>query len=69
MIETEKFIDLVKRMRQAQKEYFRTRDRRVMQHAICLEGAVDKCIMDYDAYKKEHPIQMDLFADNDGAAK
>lgn len=64
MQDMEKFIDLVKRMRQAQKDYFRTRDRRIMQHAMCLEGAVDKCIQDHDAYRKEHPRQLDLFAES-----
>lgn len=65
MKDVEQFISLVKRMRDAQKEYFRTRDRRVMQHSICLEGAVDKCIQDYEAFKKAHPLQRDLFEDGE----
>ncbi len=64
MQDIDKFIDLVKRMRAAQKDYFRTRDRRIMQHSICLEGAVDKCIQEHEEYRKNHPKQLDLFADN-----
>lgn len=60
-MEHEKFIDTVRRMREAQKEYFRTRERKVLLHSIMLEGAVDKMISDHEAWVKAHPIQRDLF--------
>lgn len=61
MTEIEKFIDTVKRMREAQKEYFKTRDRKVLIHSKCLEGAVDKMILDYEATKKPALKQAELF--------
>lgn len=65
MQDIEQFIDLVKRMRQAQKDYFRTRNRTIMQHSMGLERAVDKCIIEYEENKKDHPKQLDLFAESD----
>jgi hypothetical protein len=38
------FIDLVSRMRSAQREYFRSRDRQVLQRSKELERAVDAAI-------------------------
>ena len=39
------FITTVKAMREAQKEYFRTRDRQVLQRSKELERKVDTCIL------------------------
>lgn len=58
---TEKFIDTVKRMRDAQKEYFKTKNRKVMLHSMMLEGAVDKMIEEHEEWQRAHPVQRDLF--------
>ena len=42
------FITTVKDMREAQKEYFRTRDRQVLQRSKALEKRVDAFIAEYD---------------------
>ena len=42
------FITTVKAMREAQKEYFRTRDRQVLQRSKALEKRVDALIAEYD---------------------
>ena len=41
------FLTLVKKMRSKQKEYFRTRDPKILQEAKKLERLVDKEIEDY----------------------
>lgn len=51
-IETTKFVDLVENMRQAQKNYFKTRDKKQMTRAIILEDLVDKEI---EAFKRQKP--------------
>ncbi|MEO1082426.1 MAG: hypothetical protein AAFY29_22920 [Pseudomonadota bacterium] len=40
----EDFMSLVQRMRDAQTEYFRTRDRNVLQRSKALEREVDEAI-------------------------
>ena len=61
-METEKFIDLVRRMREAQKEYFRTRDRKVMLHAMMLENTVDNVISEHiNKQKPQQPEQLTFF--------
>lgn len=42
------FIELVRQMREAQKEYFRTRDRQVLQRSKALEKRVDALIAEYN---------------------
>ena len=42
------FITTVKAMREAQKEYFRTRDRQVLLKSKTLEKRVDALIAEYD---------------------
>lgn len=51
-METTKFVDLVENMRQAQKNYFKTRDKKQMTRAIILEDLVDKEI---EAFKRQKP--------------
>lgn len=62
----EKFYDTVKRMREAQKDYFKTRDRRIMTRAIMLEGVVDEMIKEHYVWLKDHPQQLSLFQDKGG---
>lgn len=52
------FITTVKAMREAQKEYFRTRDRQVLLKSKTLEKRVDALIAEYDNKPKG------LFDDN-----
>ena len=54
----EEFCDLVKRMRHAQKTYFRTRDRDVLREAQRLEREVDKAL-------EERQYGKDLFDGNE----
>lgn len=51
-METAKFVDLVENMRQAQKNYFKTRDKKQMTRAIILEELVDKEI---EVFKQTMP--------------
>ena len=48
----EDLVKLVKEMREAQKEYFRTRDKSMLQRSKELEKAVDKYISEYNQPKK-----------------
>lgn len=61
MIETIQFYDIVKRMRQAQKEYTKTKDTRILQRVKCLEGVVDNMIEEHDQEQRAHPYQFSLF--------
>lgn len=61
MIEFGNFVDVVSRMREAQKEYFRTRDSRILIRAKNLESAVDSMIQEYEAGGKKTCTQLDLF--------
>ena len=51
----EQFIDLVAEMRQAQKEYFKTRDRNILSKSKQLEAQVDAEI------NKVNSKQLNLF--------
>lgn len=55
------FISSVESMRNAQKEYFRTRNKEVMKHSIILEKTVDKMIEEHNNELKKNPIQQELF--------
>lgn len=55
------FYDTVKRMREAQKEYFRTRDKRILIRSINLESAVDGMIQEEEKSKTPNQLQLDLF--------
>lgn len=47
------FVDLVHRMRKAQKEYFKSRDKDVLKKSIELEEKVDEYIQKHYNYLKE----------------
>lgn len=51
-METSKFVDLVENMRQAQKNYFKTRDKKQLTRSIILEELVDKEI---EEFKRQKP--------------
>lgn len=55
------FISTVESMRNAQKEYFRTRNKEVMKQSIILEKTVDKMIEEHKNEFKKNPIQQELF--------
>lgn len=60
-MDTEKFIGVVRRMREAQREYFKTRNNIILFRAKSLEQIVDEMIQEHDAWLKNHPRQHDLF--------
>lgn len=60
-MDNEKFFEIVRRMREAQKDYFKTRDRRIMMRSINLESVVDSMIDEHITWLKNHPAQHDLF--------
>jgi hypothetical protein len=57
----ERFIDLVKRMRDAQREWFRLRDRMMLVHAKMMEQEVDQQLEEWgierarEEAKAQHP--------------
>lgn len=55
------FFKWVKKMRDSQKEYFRTRDNRILQRAKMLEKIVDELIFEHQANNKQEPRQLNLF--------
>lgn len=55
------FISTIESMRNAQKEYFRTRNKEIMKHSIILEKKVDKMIEENKNELKKNPIQQELF--------
>lgn len=54
-------IDTVERMREAQRQYFSTRNMKALTRAKLLEGAVDKMIEDYKSEQLVQAQQTDLF--------
>lgn len=46
-------LPAVKAMREAQKEYFRTRDRQVLQRSKALEKRVDDLLAEYNNQQKD----------------
>ena len=58
MEDMEKFKDKVRKMRQAQKEYFRNRDKNVLMQSKRLEKEVDELL---DPPKPKGPEQGELF--------
>lgn len=62
-METIQFYDIVKRMRQAQKEYAKTSDTRILQRVKCLEGVVDNMIDEHEKELRARPYQYELFTD------
>lgn len=60
-MDIKQFTKFVKLMRQAQQEYFKTRDRRILMRSINLEKIVDDMVSDYYNPGKNLPTQMDLF--------
>ena len=55
------FFNLVKAMREAQREYFSTRSHAALQKARQLEQRVDEYIKRGDAYLNNQPPQPTLF--------
>lgn len=56
-------IDTVERMREAQRQYFSTRNMKALTRAKLLEGAVDNMIAEYKASQMQKAQQADLFPD------
>lgn len=56
-----KFVSLVERMRESQTIYFKTKNYRVFQRALILEGLVDEEIKTFNNEQKKNVIQPSLF--------
>lgn len=54
-METAKFVELVERMREAQKNYFKTKERNQLTRSIILEELVDKEIEEFKRQKPAPP--------------
>lgn len=63
-MDKENFIDLVEKMRSAQKEYFKSRNRNALQRSIMLEGVIDKEIKLYKEQRANKELQLNLFPNN-----
>lgn len=57
----EKFIEKVEMMREAQKQYFKSRDNRILMRCLNLEKLVDEMIIEHKANYKPKVTQLDLF--------
>ena len=55
-MKAKEFFDLVSKMREAQKEYYKTRDKAVLNRSISLEKSVDSEIARVNEILK-HPTQ------------
>jgi hypothetical protein len=53
------FIDLVRQMRTAQKEYFKTRDKGVLERSKSLERQVDRYIVEQTANTVQINLKLD----------
>lgn len=56
-MEMNKFVDLVENMRQAQKNYFATHDKKKLTRAIILEELVDKEIEEIKGQRPAPPVE------------
>lgn len=59
------FVDWVSQMRDAQFEFFRTHDKRMLQRAKMLEAIVDNELNKMRNPSQLHPVQTDMFDDLD----
>lgn len=57
----EKFIEKVEMMREAQKQYFNSRDNRILMRCLNLEKLVDDMIIEHRLNDKPKVTQLELF--------
>jgi len=57
----EKFIEKVEMMREAQKQYFKSRDNRILMRCLNLEKLVDEMIIEHRLNNKPKITQLKLF--------
>lgn len=57
----EKFIEKVEMMREAQKQYFKSRDNRILMRCLNLEKLVDDMIIEHRLKDKPKFTQLELF--------
>lgn len=57
----EKFIEKVEMMREAQKQYFKSRDNRILMRCLNLEKLVDDMIIEHKLKDKPQVTQLELF--------
>lgn len=60
-MQNEKFIEKVEMMREAQKQYFKTRDNRILMRCLNLEKIVDDMIAEHYKEKIVNITELDLF--------
>ena len=54
------FVEYVRKMRAAQKKYYKTKDYMVLRLSMQLERVVDKMLEEIDLPEKNEPKQLDL---------
>lgn len=54
------FVEYVRKMRNAQKKYYRTKDYMVLRLSMKLESVVDKMLEEIDLPEQNEPKQLDL---------
>lgn len=57
----EKFIEKVEMMREAQKQYFKSKDNRILMRCLNLEKLVDEMIIEHRLIDKPKVTQLELF--------
>lgn len=57
----EKFIEKVEMMREAQKQYFKSRDNRILMRCLNLEKLVDEMIIEHKFKDKPQVTHLELF--------
>lgn len=63
--QVQEFIQMVKQMREAQTDYFKTRNRNSLQRSIMLEKIVDKMIKEHEDEANTKSTQMTINFDTD----
>lgn len=63
--QVQEFIQMVKQMREAQTDYFKTRSRNSLQRSIMLEKIVDKMIKEHEDEANTKSTQMTINFDTD----
>lgn len=55
------FVEYVRKMRTAQKKYYRTKDYMVLRLSMKLENVVDKMLEEIDLPEQNEPKQLEMF--------
>lgn len=55
------FVEYVRKMRNTQKQYYRTKDYMVLRLSMQLERVVDKMLEEIDLPEQKEPKQLEMF--------